>query len=134
MVMVGHRHLTAIVWGHIVLKCSTYLLALYSEVDTDGDSCKDIVDVVSSHEMSLYLMPLYRPATLLNLHQRLTPSNLQERIAGDDLAADTIILFFRICGIRCYPQSIIVINLVCKVLIVSIKEYKSILSGSQKVV
>ena len=46
VVLLSNGHLTAVVRWDIILEGLTDLLAFHTEVDTYGDGCKQVVDVV----------------------------------------------------------------------------------------
>ena len=76
MVVPSVNKLRAIVRGDIALEGTTDGLAVYTEIDTHGHSCQQVLNIVTAHKMCLHLMPFLALTRLFQFHQRLTPAEL----------------------------------------------------------
>ena len=81
VVLLSDGHLTAIVCRLVFLKGSTNLLAINAKVDAYSDGSQEVVNIIRANELGLNFMPLGATPFLLECHQWLAPTELQEGIA-----------------------------------------------------
>ena len=81
VVLLSDGHLTAIVCRLVFLKGSTNLLAINAKVDAYSDGSQEVVNIIRANELGLNLVPLGATPFLLECHQWLAPTELQEGIA-----------------------------------------------------
>ena len=134
VVLLGDNHLRAVVCGDIFLQSCTDFLSIHAKVDTNGDGSKKVVDVVGSNKLCLNLMPLGAATFLFKGHQWLSPTELQEGVAFDDLSRDTAVPVVRVSGVGSNPYFFIVPNLIHEVFVVCIDENETFFLCTKEIV
>ena len=134
VVLLGDGHLRAVVRGNVFFQSRTDLLAVHAKVDAYGDGGQKVVDIIGADELRLHLVPLRAATFLLEHHQRLAPTELQERITFDDLARDTAVPVVGIGGVGRHPDLFVIADLAHQVLVVGIDEDEAVLTTAEEVV